>query len=160
MKLTSFVVGMLPSLFALLASPAWADVRLPAIFSEHMVVQAEKPVAVWGWADAGEAVVVSLAGQEKTATAAADGRWRVTLDLLRSTKAPQTLTVRGRNTLTVNDVLVGEVWLCSGQSNMAMQMKGLHGAVDRADEEIAAADHPQLRMFVHDAPYSLSLIHI
>ena len=155
MKRSPFAFGILAPLFALLTPNAQADVRLPAIFSEHMVVQAEKPVAVWGWAEAGEAVVVSFAGQEKTTTAAADGRWRATLDPFRATKAAQTLTVRGRNTLTISDVLVGEVWLCSGQSNMAMQMKGLHGAVDRADEEIAAADHPQLRMFVHDAPYSI-----
>ncbi|MBA4016292.1 MAG: sialate O-acetylesterase [Pirellula sp.] len=147
--------GLLAALFVHAPSSAQAEVRLPAIFSEHMVVQAEKPVAVWGWAAASEAVVVSLAGQEKSTTAAADGTWRVTLDSLRATQAPQTLTVRGRNTLTVNDVLVGEVWLCSGQSNMAMQMKGLHGAVDNADAEIAAADHPQLRMFVHDALYSI-----
>lgn len=155
MKLAPVVVVISASLYALFAPAARAEVRLPAIFSDHMVVQAEKPAAVWGWAEAGESVVVSLAGQEKTTTAAADGSWRATLDPLRASKAPQTLTVRGRNTLTVDDVLVGEVWLCSGQSNMAMQMKGLHGAVDRADEEIAAADHPRLRMFVHAAPYSI-----
>jgi sialate O-acetylesterase len=148
--------GILAALLIMVpALPALADVRLPAIFSNHMVVQADKPVDVWGWADPGEAIVVSFVGQDKSTTAAADGTWRVTIDPVGPTSKPQSLTVSGRNTLAVTDVLVGEVWLCSGQSNMAMQLKGLHGAVDRADEEIAAADHPQIRMFVHDAPYSI-----
>ena len=138
-----------------LALPAQADVTLPAIFSHHMVLQAAKTVEVWGWAEPGESVVVSFSGQSKTTLAAVDRTWRVSLEPLTATRQSQELVVRGHNTLTIADVLVGEVWLCSGQSNMAMQMKGLHGAVDRADEEIAAADHPQLRMFVHDAPYCI-----
>jgi sialate O-acetylesterase len=137
------------------AHPAAADVRLPAIFSNHMVMQAGKSVAVWGSAAAGEAVTVALAGQELKTTAGNDGRWRIKLEPLKAAGEPQTLVVRASNTLTITDVLVGEVWLCSGQSNMAMQLKGLHGQVDRADEEIAAADHPRIRMFVHDEPFDI-----
>ncbi len=74
------------------------------------------------------------------------------------TAEPQTLTVAGKNTLTVQDVLVGEVWLCSGQSNMEMQIRGLHGQVDRAEEEIAAANFPQIRMFVHHDVYSIDAL--
>jgi len=147
----------LAALVVLLAQAlsARADVRLPAIYSDHMVVQAGKPVIVRGWAEAGEEVAVSLAGREKSVTAGADGSWRITLERLEPLGEPQTLTVRGRNTLTASDVLVGEVWLCSGQSNMAMQLKGLHGQVDKADEEIAAANYPTMRMFVHDEPFDI-----
>ena len=136
-------------------TPASAEVRLPAIFSDHMVLQAEKPAAVWGWAAPGETVVVEFAGQAKQAAAAVDGRWQIVLDPLPPHERPRQLVVRGGNTLTVDDVLVGEVWLCGGQSNMAMQLKGLHGAVDDADAVIAAAEHPLIRMFVHDAPYDI-----
>jgi sialate O-acetylesterase len=149
--------SLLPSLLlAFSALSARADVRLPAVLSDHMVLQAEIPAAVWGWADAGEKVTVALAGQTKSATPAADGRWAVKLDPLAKSDAPQTLTVKGKNTVIVNDVLIGEVWLASGQSNMAMQIKGkLHGSVDRAEEEIAAAKFPAIRLFVHDEPYAI-----
>ncbi|MBI3881927.1 MAG: exo-alpha-sialidase [Verrucomicrobia bacterium] len=129
--------------------------KLPTVFSDHMVLQADAAVAVWGWADVGEAVTVSIAGQSQTTTAGADGKWMVKLDKLKPSGEPQTLTVKGKNSLTVKDVLVGEVWLASGQSNMEMQLKGLHGAVDRADEEIAAAKFPQIRLFVHDTPFDI-----
>ncbi|HEX4130542.1 MAG TPA: sialate O-acetylesterase [Pirellulales bacterium] len=137
------------------ASVARGDVRLPAIFSDHMVVQAGAAVPVWGWAEPGEEVSVSLGEQTRQAHAAADGRWSMRLDKLAPAAEPQTLTARGRNTITVHDVLVGEVWLCSGQSNMEMQLRGLHGEVDRADEEIAAADYPQIRLFVHGETYDI-----
>ncbi len=102
-----------------LAAPLRADVTLPAIFSDHMVLQSDAAVPVWGWAEAGEQVTVSIAGQTKTATADANGAWSLKLDPLKAGEA-LTLTVKGKNSLTVQDVLVGEVWLCSGQSNMAM----------------------------------------
>ena len=141
---------------ALVPPDARADVKLPAIFSDHMVVQADAAVAIWGWASPEEKVAVSLAGQSAETKGGTDGKWILKLGKLKASGKPQTLTVRGRNTLTVNDVLVGEVWLASGQSNMAMQIKGkLHGSVERADEEIAAAKHPEIRMFMQDAPFSI-----
>jgi len=83
-------------------------------------------------------------------------QWSVKLDPLKATSEPLTLTARGANTLTVKDLLVGEVWLASGQSNMEMQISGKeHGSVDHADEEIAAAKHPGIRMFIPDVPYSI-----
>jgi sialate O-acetylesterase len=120
-----------------------ADVRLPAIISDHMVLQADMAAPIWGWAEAGEKVTVTFAGQTKTATPDKDGRWQVSLDKLTVSAKPQQLTVAGKNTLTVKDVLVGEVWLGSGQSNMAM-------TVDRSlnfGEERLAAKLPELRMF-------------
>ncbi|MEO6785132.1 MAG: sialate O-acetylesterase [Chthoniobacteraceae bacterium] len=119
-----------------------ADVRLPAIFSDHAVLLSAASVPVWGWADAGEEVEVSFAGQTKSATPDANGKWMVKLNALKP-GGPQELIVKGKNTLTVKDVLVGEVWLGSGQSNMAM-------TVNRAkdfEQEKAAANLPQVRMF-------------
>jgi sialate O-acetylesterase len=125
-----------------LSSTAHADVKLPAIISDHMVVQAGVEVPIWGWADAGEEVSVSLAGQVQKTKAEAGGKWQVKVANLKA-GGPHALTVKGKNELTVNDVLVGEVWLGSGQSNMAM-------TVNRAkdyEQEQAAATFPQIRMF-------------
>ena len=124
------------------ATIARADVRLPAIFSDHMVLQRDAIVPVWGWAEPGEKVTVSIAGQTKAATTDASGKWSVKLDKV-STGEALTLVVTGKNTNTVNDVLVGEVWLGSGQSNMQMWMK----SVRDLEQEKAAAKFPQLRMF-------------
>ena len=123
---------------------AQADVRLPAVFSDHMVLQREAAASVWGWADAGEDVSVTVGPAAASAKAGADGRWAVRLEKLPAAAAgPLAMTVRGKNKLTVNDVLVGEVWLCSGQSNMAMQVSRARDA----DEERGAATFPQVRMF-------------
>jgi len=124
------------------APVASADVKLPAVFGDHMVLQCDVAVPVWGWADPGEEVTVSLGQQAKKTTADAGGQWSVKLDALKA-GGPHVLAVRGKNTLERNDVLVGEVWLCSGQSNMAMTV----GNSRDRDAEIAAADHPKLRMF-------------
>lgn len=129
-------------------SPSFADVRLPAVFSDHMVLQRGTPVPVWGWAEPGEQVTVSVGGQTRKTTASAAGEWRVTFGKL-DPRRTTTLTVRGANTLTVSGVLVGEVWLCSGQSNMAMNVR----AVQNAAEERASANWPEIRMFtVENAP--------
>ena len=121
---------------------ASADVTMPAIFSDHMVLQRNMTVPVWGWADPGEAVSVQVAGQTKTAKAGDDGRWSVKLDALKSS-APTVMIVSGKNKITINDVLIGEVWLGSGQSNMAMTVSR---ANDFASEQ-KRADLPQIRMF-------------
>jgi sialate O-acetylesterase len=130
----------------LACSPLRADVKLPAIFSDRMVLQCDASVPVWGWAEPGEEVTVAVAGQEAKTKADADGKWSVRLTKL-ETGGPHVLTVQGKNQLTVNDVLVGEVWLGSGQSNMAM-------SVNRAlnyEQEQAAANLPQLRLFREDS---------
>ena len=119
-----------------------ADVKLPTIFSEHLVLQSGVAVPVWGWAEPGEEVTVSVADHKATAKAGADGKWRVNLDALKP-GGPLTLTAQGKNTLTIGDVLVGEVWLGSGQSNMALTV---NRAKDFAQEQ-AAANFPQIRMF-------------
>jgi len=103
----------------ILCGGAQADVTLPKIFSDNMVLQQELPIAVWGKAAPGEAVVVTLAGRSVSTEADADGRWRVDLPPMKADGKTQTLTVKGNNTIALENVLLGEVWLCSGQSNMA-----------------------------------------
>lgn len=130
--------------FSWLAAPTFADVRLPQFFSNHMVLQRGEPVAVWGFADPGEAVHASFDGQELDTRADAEGRWRVTLKTMPANPEAQTLTVRGAsNTVTLEDVVVGEVWLCSGQSNMVWRVDGADGA----EEAKANANDPRIRMF-------------
>ena len=136
-------LGLLALVSAFLAGwPAWAEVKLPAIFSDSMVLQCDRPLTVWGWADPGEKVVVSIAGQTHSVTAAADGKWQVKLDALKP-GGPLTMVVKGANTIELKDVLVGEVWLCSGQSNMAWTV----AASANFPQEREAANYPQIRMF-------------
>ena len=126
----------------LVAGSARADVKLPAIFGDHMVVQAGAKVPVWGTADAGERVTVKAAGHERSATAGADGKWRVVLEPLEAV-APIEITVSGNNSITLKDVLVGEVWLCSGQSNMGFALKNAKGGALAVEK----ADNPKMRLF-------------
>jgi len=121
---------------------ARADVILPSVFSDHMVLQRQVSIPVWGWADPGEQVTVTLGDQQATATAGADGKWAVTLGGCAG-GGPLVLVAKGNNTVQVENVLVGEVWLCSGQSNMAMSVSR---SADFAAEQ-TAADYPQIRMF-------------
>jgi len=97
-------------------------VKLAAIFSDHMVLQRDRPVPVWGWSTPGDRVTVEFAGQKKTATADAAGKWTVTLDPLPVSVEPRELTAvtNQQPLITIHNILVGDVWLCSGQSNMQM----------------------------------------
>ena len=100
-------------------SIAFAEVKMPAIFGDDMVLQRDLPVPVWGTASPGEKVSVAFAGQKHTTTADDKGKWMVKLNPLETSKTEKAMTVKGSNTITLSGVLVGEVWLCSGQSNMA-----------------------------------------
>ena len=128
---------------------ARADVKPSALFSDHMVLQSGMAAPVWGMADAGEKVSVTFNGQTASATAGADGKWMVRLASLKA-GGPFEMTIAGKNTLTVKDVLVGEVWLGSGQSNMSFNVSKVnhapYGLLDE-EKEIAAANYPQVRMF-------------
>ncbi len=122
------------------AMPASADVRMPKIFTDNMMLQRDLPVRVWGWADAGEAVSVTLAG--KTAATKADklGQWKIELPALKTGENLE-LTVKGNNSLTLKNVLIGDIWVCSGQSNMEMGLNGCLGFQD----DLKAADLPKIR---------------
>lgn len=122
--------------------PLIAAVRLPAVISDHMVLQADQRVPIWGWARPHEKIAVDLDGQKLITVADSQGKWRVRLEPLRAGQH-LTLTVEGVNKVVVRDVLIGEVWLGGGQSNM-----GLHvSEANRFDAEKAAADFPEIRMF-------------
>ena len=126
---------------AALAPSAPAAVRLPQVFGDHMVLQRDKPIVVWGWADPSEAVTVTLAGRSASVGAGPAGDWKVTLPALPA-GGPHEMTVAGKNRLAFADILVGEVWLCSGQSNMEWLLKN----ADNAAEAVEGADIPQIRL--------------
>ena len=128
---TSLLLGLL---LAAIGLNARAEVRLPKVFSDHMVLQQQKPIVVWGWAQPGETVTVQISTQRQKVQANQAGEWKAVLPSL-AAGGPYTLTVSGSNTLRYEDVLVGEVWLCSGQSNMEMGI----GAAQNGPQEIAAA---------------------
>ncbi len=132
--------------FLLTAASAFADVRLPAFFSDHAVLQRDKPLPVWGWAAPGEQVSVALGAQKGAATAGADGRWIVRLAAQPMSKEALTLTVAGKNRIEVKDVLLGDVWLCSGQSNMTMPMSAF-SKIPEYPDDLKAAEQPLIRQF-------------
>lgn len=121
---------------------AMADVTLPGIFTDHMVLQRDLPAAVFGQAEPGEKVTVAFAGQEKSATADKDGKWLVRLDALKASTNALAMTVSGKNKRVVNDVLVGDIWVCSGQSNMEFTLGGCN-----RPEDVNQANLPLMRQF-------------
>jgi sialate O-acetylesterase len=153
-SLFRFVAASSVALILLNAAEAWAEVRLASPFTSHLVLQRELPAPVWGTAEPGERVVVRFAGQKRKAKAGSDGKWRVELKPLKASSEGRELVVTGSKTaapITLADVLVGEVWLCSGQSNMdftlAKTEKFTFAGVLNEAEEVAAANHPRIRMF-------------
>ena len=149
------------TLLALLLTtgPLLAEVRLASPFTDHMVLQCDKKVPVWGTADVGEKITVEFAGQKISTTADAGGKWSVKLKPMKASAEPRTLVVTGNRQSAIEnlkcaDVLVGEVWLASGQSNMDFTMskkvKRFAGVMNE-ETEIAAANYPLIRMFTGDA---------
>ncbi|MFM7073939.1 MAG: sialate O-acetylesterase [Planctomycetota bacterium] len=136
--------ALLAAVAALVAIPGAAargDVKLPNIFGDHMVLQQGQKNRIWGVADAGEAVSVAIGGQTHATKAGDDGKWHVTLEAL-PVGGPHELSIQGKNTVKFTDVLVGEVWVCSGQSNMQWSVN----AANDPDLERAAARFPRIRM--------------
>ena len=127
-------------LIALLATSLRADVQPSALFSDHMVLQQGQPVPIWGTANPREEVTVEFAGQKKSSKADAKGDWRIELAPLAVSTEPRSLTIRAGNMVEIKDVLVGEVWLCAGQSNMKMALLEADNGKDQKSD-------PQLRAF-------------
>ena len=127
------------------AATARAEVKLPPVISDHMVLQCELAVPLWGTASPGEEVSVSIAGQTKKTAADAGGKWQVKLDPLKVAEG-LTLTVKGTNTIEVKDVLVGEVWLGSGQSNMRGAIRTFKVNDPGLRKTLAAAPYPRIRL--------------
>lgn len=117
-----------------------AEVKVPSLIGDRMVLQRAQTNPIWGWADEGEVVTVSISGQRHTARAKANGRWKVHLDPLPA-GGPHTLEIKGKNALQFKDVLIGEVWICSGQSNMQW---GVNSSKDPGLEKLSAR-YPQIR---------------
>jgi sialate O-acetylesterase len=147
-KLTVFALAALGLLIG--AGAAKAEIKIASIFTDHMVLQRDMNIPVWGTAAAGEEVIVAFDKQKIKTKAGVDGKWMVRLDALKSGGGPLELTVAGENTVTLKDVLIGEVWLCSGQSNMEFTVskakKKFAGTINEA-EEIANGKWPQIRSF-------------
>ena len=131
------LAGMIP------ASTALAEVHMPHVFGSHMVLQCDKPLTIWGWATPGETVTVQLGTNIQTAPANDRGEWKVALPTMPA-GGPYSLTVSGSSTVKYEDVMIGEVWLCAGQSNMELGI----GLANDGKAEIAAADHPGLRLLM------------
>ncbi|MBS1600096.1 MAG: beta galactosidase jelly roll domain-containing protein [Bacteroidetes bacterium] len=119
---------------------SFADVQLPKIFGDNMVLQRDQSVPIWGWAEAGEKITVQFNQQKKEAKADKNGKWMVKLDA-EPAGGPFQLIVSGKNTISFSNVLIGEVWICSGQSNMEFQVRSAMNAA----KEIQSADYPQIR---------------
>lgn len=130
-------------LIALSSITALADIRLPDVIGSSMVIQQKQTIPIWGFAEPGETVTVAFAGQKKTTVAGADGKWRIDLSKLSANTNPQVMTVIGKNTIKLNDVLIGEVWLVAGQSNMQRLLR----ETANGDAVQADANHPDLRLF-------------
>lgn len=158
-KLVVFIALAIPSLAARSSAanapkpmPRQNVVDVPAIstrlcvsnaFQTHIVLQRDKSLSIWGWADAGEQITVTLAGQQASTAAAADRLWQVTLNPLPANNTPQTMTVRGQSTtLTLENILVGDVWVLGGQSNMEFPIE----KVDDGELEIASAHFHEIRL--------------
>ncbi len=146
-----FFAGLFIAVLLAAADPLYADATLPALLADHMVVERGLPVHVWGMATSQEAVSVTFRGETKSSTSDDNGRWSVYLSPGEA-GGPFQLVVKATNTITLNDILVGDVWVASGQSNMEFAMTGLANS----NSEIAAAQFPKIRLFMvkhHAADY-------
>lgn len=141
---------------AYLTPLSMADVKLPHIFDDHMVLQRDCPIPVWGRASAREEITIRLGPHEVATTADAKGAWSVELPSLEA-GGPHSMTVHAKNTIRLSDVLVGEVWICAGQCNMEMPLAG----VDGAEAEIAAAACPGLRLcHIPNEPFGQPIVDV
>lgn len=139
MKWSNF---LLVSVAALTGIQAGANVKMPNLFSNNMILQRDSKANVWGWADDGEEVTVNFKGQTRKTTAK-DGRWMVTLDPMKADAKGDTLSIKGRNQLTFRNVVVGDIWICSGQSNMEWRLNN----TNNAQQEKQQANYPAIRLF-------------
>ncbi len=132
------------SILASSALSARAEVKLPKVIGSHMVLQRDRALPVWGWADSGEEVTVKLDQATATATADAQGDWKVVLPAMKADGKAHTMTVSGKNKIELDDILIGDVWIGSGQSNMEIGI----GVCEKAAQEIAAASYPKIRLML------------
>ncbi|HWM68719.1 MAG TPA: sialate O-acetylesterase [Steroidobacteraceae bacterium] len=133
----------------LFTARSWADVRLPRLVGDHMVLQRDAKLSVWGWAAPGEKIQIQVRSQHVTTRADARGQWSASMGPF-TAGGPYDMTVSGKNTVVLHDVLVGDVWLASGQSNMEFPLQGSgewKTGVYHAETEVSAANYPRVRLF-------------
>ena len=130
------------SIFIHFYTPLLANIRLPQLFTSHMVLQRDRPIPIWGWADAKETITITFKGQTQTVVAGKDGTWRITLKP-EPAGGPFDLSFKGKNQIVLQDILLGDVWICSGQSNMEWEVE----ETENAPQEIANANFSQIRHF-------------
>jgi sialate O-acetylesterase len=151
MHISRLPVALVATLLSLASTlSARAELKVAAIFGDNMVLQQQQSVPIWGWSDPDAAVTVSFGGQVKSTHARADGKWLVKLAKLSASDEPQSLVIESGETTTFTNILVGEVWLASGQSNMEKPIGKQPGQkpVNNAEQELAAANYPQIRIFL------------
>jgi sialate O-acetylesterase len=132
------------NLLFLISSFAFTQVRLPKLIANGIVLQRDVPLKIWGWAYPNENINISFNGEEYKCSADENGNWQTVIPAQKANSTPQTMTVKASNTVRVNDILVGDVWLCSGQSNMAMM---LYETVELYGEEIMKINNPYIRQY-------------
>jgi sialate O-acetylesterase len=142
-------------LFFAVPCQSFAQVRLPQLISDNMVLQRDRPITIWGWASPSEKIAVVFGGKTYKTVAGADSNWQIRL---RATKAggPYTMDIHGRNRITLNNILVGDVWFCSGQSNMVIPMERVK---EKYPEEIATANYPGIRNFFVPTAADVARLH-
>jgi sialate O-acetylesterase len=126
-----------------------SDIRLPKIFSDNMVLQRGSNIPIWGWAYPGEHITANLGNYSAETVTAADGKWKLFFGPIEA-GGPYQLVISGKNAIIINNVLIGEVWVCSGQSNMEMPVDSVatwYSGVHNYKEEISKANYPQIRLF-------------
>lgn len=138
-----FLIIMIAGMFSVIFSfTLMGNVKLPRIIGSNMVLQRDAPVTIWGWADAREKVNIVFEGNTLSSRADRDGNWKIVFPSMKA-GGPFTMVIKGKNTIRLENILIGEVWICSGQSNMEMIVANS----DNAREEIATANYPEIRLF-------------
>src|SRR4030043_1501488 len=139
----------------MLSSSAYSTVKLPVLISDGMVLQRDTKITIWGWASPGEKVTVKFLGKTYRTVTPAGGEWNILLPSLKQ-GGPFSMYIKGENAITINDILVGDVWFCSGQSNMVLTMERVK---ERYPDEIAGANYPEIRNFFIPTASDVASIH-
>jgi sialate O-acetylesterase len=142
---------LFPVIFILLSAQGFSELKLPHIFGSQMVLQRDKPARIWGWADTEKEIVITFAGQKKVHRLRRDGKWEISLDPMPANATGQTLKIVSEDhSIILEDVLLGDVWICGGQSNMEWRLRSSRDA----DIEIPSARYPAIR-FIRIEPEGL-----
>lgn len=135
-------LALVLAFITIISLPGWGNVRIPRILNSNMVLQRNLPVTLWGWADAREKVTINFAGNKLSSRADSKGNWKIVFPSMQA-GGPYSMEIRGKNTILLTNILVGEVWICSGQSNMEfVVIRSVNG-----QEEAKNAAYPEIRLF-------------